>query len=177
MRAINNLQLAIYKKGFTMVELLIVIVTVAVLAVAAINLIDPVGQMQKGRDSQRKSDLAQMQKAIEKYRQDFGTYPVSTKDYKIKAQDSNNSVNWGRSWLPYMEILPKDPSSSRNYVYYSPAFSGGQTYYLYAGLEMDINDPEICHKDGSACDTLPLDTGCGKGVTCNYGVSSPNVSP
>jgi hypothetical protein len=80
-----------------------------------------------------------------------------------------------------MGKLPMDPIAQNTYVYYSPATSNGQTYYLYANLETGGLNPQACNK-GLACLSLlagtagfPTANACG-GV-CNYGVSSANVSP
>jgi prepilin-type N-terminal cleavage/methylation domain-containing protein len=63
-------------KGFTLVELLIVIVIIAVLA--GILFANLVGVRQRARDSQRKADLRQIQAALELYRSDHGSYPIGT---------------------------------------------------------------------------------------------------
>jgi len=133
-------------------------------------------QFQKSRDARRKSDLSQIQKALETYYNDIGQYPESSSDWKIKS-DTNTALNWGSSGWQYIGTLPKDPSGSLNYVYYSPA--GRQSYYLYANLERGVNDPQACNQ-GAACSsavTFELGTKCGvPSATCNYGISSPNVS-
>lgn len=164
-----NSQLSTHQ-GFTLIELLIVIVVIGVLATGAIALVDPVAQFQRARDAQRKSDLSQIQKAIKQYYQDIGAYPQSTVGYKIKALGSENAVDWGNSWLPYMGNLPKDPNDSKSYIYVST----GQAYYIYASLDRGANDRQAC-KGGAKCDNVPGSETCG-GI-CDYGVSSPNVSP
>ncbi len=76
-----------------------------------------------------------------------------------------------------MSVLPKDPTSSKKYVYYSTG-KDGQTYYLYANLDRGGNDSQACFSTGSACSSA-VSSGIGTecGGNCNYGVSSPNVSP
>lgn len=170
--------------GFTLVELLIVIAVIGILAGGIISLVNPVAQFQKANDSRRKADLAQIQKAFETFYQDNGKYPDSSRandsceggsnpcPYRIKGIDANNPIrNWGQSWLPYMGTLPKDPSSSKKYVYNST--SNGQTYCIYASLDREVTITNFgsCFPSGATC-------GTGSGVVaCNYGVSSPNVSP
>jgi len=61
------------EKGFTLIELLIVIVIIGVLATLLMT--NFVGVRQRGRDAQRKSDLRQIQAALELYRADVGQYP------------------------------------------------------------------------------------------------------
>lgn len=141
---------------------MIVIGIIGVLAGAITNIINPVAQFQKANDAKRKSDLSQIQKALETYYNDYGYFP-SAIDYKIAG------INWGTSWGQYM-ILPSDPSTSRNYVYCLGLGASNQSYYLYASLE---KGGPIVENKCNATTTI-----CGTGIpTCNYGVSSPNVSP
>lgn len=153
--------------GFTLIELLIAIAVIGVLAIGIVTLVNPSAQIQKANDSRRKSDLAQIQKALEVYYQDIGTYPpnpTTPRDYRIKGLDGN-TVDWGLSWAPYMATLPKDQNSSKKYVYVST----GQAYYLYAALD----------RESMSLSSVPAGASCGLSLSidCNYGVSSPNVSP
>ncbi len=164
------------KRGFTLIELIVVIGILAVLASGLITIFNPFTQFQKANDAKRKSDLSQIQKSLEVYYQDNGRYPdnPSAADYRIKGLNGN-PVAWGLSWQPYINILPKDPNSTKQYVYYVSPTSNGQGYYLYASLDRGDKDPQVCHADGSKCDNAPIDASCGR--ICNYGISSPNVSP
>jgi prepilin-type N-terminal cleavage/methylation domain-containing protein len=54
-------------KGFTLMELLIVIAILAILSVALVLMLNPAETLRKGRDSQRMSDLATMKTAIGLY--------------------------------------------------------------------------------------------------------------
>lgn len=142
-------------------------------------ILDPLAQFQKANDTKKKSDFSQIQKALEAYYQDFGKYPLSSTAaplYRITVPGSPTSVtiNWGSPWRPYMNLLPKDPTISKNYVYYS----SGQSYWLYASLDRGSKDPQACA--GGQC-SAPLGSGIDMtsacGGVCNFGVSSPNVSP
>ena len=171
------------QRGFTVVELLVVVAILGVLTVAVIAAFRPVEQLQKSRDSRRKSDLSQLQKALEAYAADHnGNYPVTPTtgacQYKIPAEDGDGStcIDWGGSWSNFMKVLPKDPSG-KTYIYYSPSAFNGQTYYLYASLEREDEDLNVCN-NGDECLTVPDSANCGLQTDiCNYGVSSPNVSP
>jgi type II secretion system protein G len=172
--------------GFTLIELIVAIGILGILAVAAIIALDPFAQLQKGNDVRRKSDLAQVQRALETFYQDYGFYPTGNEQtqylmtYMNKTKNPPESVTlqWNSAWQPYMNVLPKDPSSSREYVYYST----GQSYYIYASLDRASNDPKACNR-GNACLSIStngiLSTACGSGASavCNYGVSSPDVTP
>lgn len=63
------------KKGFTLIELLITISIIGILA--ALGFASYSSAQVKARDSQRKSDAAQVQRALELYKSDIKTYPIS----------------------------------------------------------------------------------------------------
>ncbi len=156
--------------------MIIVVGIISILSVAILTIINPLEQLQKANDSKRKSDISQLKNALELYYQDAGVYPPNPgpSDYRIKGLDGN-PVDWGTSWKPFISILPKDPNSSKTYVYFSS--SAGQAYWLYASLDRET-DPSSCN-DGAACSSLSANSiaadACGG--TCNFGLSSPNVSP
>jgi type II secretion system protein G len=169
------------KRGFTLIELVIVIAMLGLFAVAVLAVLNPLGQIQKANDARRKTDLEQVQRALEVYYQDNGSYPSNSSNYRIQVVVAGKTTElpWGSAFLTYMNKLPADPNASHTYVYYSPASSNGQTYYLYASLDRGSKDPQACNS-GSACTTLgvgsfPSATACGG--TCNFGVSSSNVTP
>ena len=138
-------------KGFTLVELVLVVAIMGIMSVGIMLTLNPFAQFQKANDARRKSDLAQIQRALEIYYQDHGQYP--------------SAIAWGTSWQPYMNVVPKDPSSNKNYAYSSV----GQSYFIYASLDKVLSS-EQC-KGASPCNT----NNCGG--TCNFGVSSPDQTP
>lgn len=161
----KNLEIGNSRNGFTLIELLVVIAIVSLLSISLLAILNPFAQIQKTNDARRKADLSQIQKAIESYYQDNGSYPV---------QGAGNTITggtWGASWGIYMNVVPKDPTSTNKYIYVRSA--NGQSYYLYANLERGSKDPQVCNS-GNKCTNAPATT-CG-GV-CNYGVTSADVSP
>ncbi|CAN5158326.1 hypothetical protein BH11PAT1_BH11PAT1_3180 [soil metagenome] len=147
------------KKGFTLIELLVVIAIIGILAAVTLAAIDPFGQFKKARDAQRKSDLKQIQTALELYNQDVGSYP--------------DAVLFDSPWGTYMQKVPQDPEGKS--YYYRKTLSGAG-YQLYTSLDRD-NDPQGCAAIGS-CDLSVTDcTGTVPSALCNYGVSSSNQSP
>jgi prepilin-type N-terminal cleavage/methylation domain-containing protein len=171
--------------GVTLIELIVVIGILAILSVFIITTLNPYAQFLKAQDTRRKSDLGQIQKALEAFYQDNGKYPQTTGStsvagcsyrYCIKTYATPTQIiDWGGNWSPYMQILPKD-TGGRSYVY--DVSSDGQSYWLYASLQRGAKDPQVCNS-GSACShaaTASIVCG-GSSYICNYGVSSPNVSP
>lgn len=131
------------KKGFTLIELLIVI---AIIGVISSIVIANVNQARaKSRDSVRKSDLRQIQLALELYFDAYGGYPSSAwpnVDYKI-----TNSLALEPKMLTYLVKFPKDPNGAdvcynNAYLYVSNIYNDGSSnnakatsYVLYATLE------------------------------------------
>ncbi len=168
-------------RGFTLIELLVVIAVIGILAGAVMAVINPFTQIQKANDTRRKTDLTQIQKALETYYQDNRAYPSSSAAYQIvvKIAGLDTIIDWSGTWMPYMGNLPKDRADpAKKYVYYSN--NNGQTYYLYASLDRGGSDPQAC--SGGICASLTSNgipaNACASGsIICNYGVSSPDVSP
>jgi len=61
--------------GFTMIELLIVIAILGILAVAVLSAINPIEQINRGRDTGSRSDAEQLISAIDRYYAMTGYYP------------------------------------------------------------------------------------------------------
>ena len=90
--------------GFTIVELLIVIVVIGILA--AITIVAYSGIQTRARDSRRSSDIRQIKSALELYKVDNGLYPAA-----CGADDSGCSVSSLAATLvpKYMPSVPQDP--------------------------------------------------------------------
>jgi len=63
------------KKGFTLVELLIVIALIAILSVAVLATINPIEQTNKARDARVQNDAAEVMNAYERYYASLNRYP------------------------------------------------------------------------------------------------------
>ncbi len=114
------------QKAFTLIELLVVIAIISLLS--AIVLPNYMGARERARDAQRKSDLRQIQKALEMYRQDNAQFP---NDNFILA---NLNQEWISGTTVYLNKLPSDPLySDRGYYFKKGAVS--LEYQLAACLE------------------------------------------
>lgn len=146
------------QKGFTIVELLIVIVVIAILA--AITIVAYNGIQQRAKNSQRQQDIKIIAKALELYYTDNGRYPNSTCSLgagcKINGSwNSTADASWSNleaQLVPrYLSKVPQDPQASTSlpaavyggsnydYVMMSPSYCGisssGQGYLLTYRLE------------------------------------------
>ena len=138
--------------GFSLIELLIVIVLIGLLSVIGFGYYQT--YLMKGRDSQRKSDLQNIRSGLEMFRADQNTYPasvISAGKYLIAACDPSSCLtatqcNWNSIWScgttgsVYMQKLPKDPRSGTTPYDYHYTLNGS-TYTLEACLE-NANDPD-----------------------------------
>lgn len=73
--------------GFTMIELLIVITILGILAVAVLSAINPIEQINRGRDTGRQSDAEQLLSAIDRYNAFQGYYP-----WQLNADAPDTSI-------------------------------------------------------------------------------------
>lgn len=115
------------KRGFTLIELLVVIAIIG--SLSALFLPNFMAVREKARDTQRKFDLKQIQKAFEMYKQDQTpeSYPTS-----LPINDSCFSSLAGCTGNIYMSHFPKDPL---NYVYQYSFDNSNLTYTLCGCLE------------------------------------------
>lgn len=94
------------RKGFTLIELLVVIGILGILVITLLATINPIAQLQKANDAHRKSDLESIQRALELYYQDKGTYPPSSGNFKILS--GTTTIAWvvlgSHIWLLFPKI-------------------------------------------------------------------------
>ncbi len=144
-------------KGFTLVELMVVISIIAVLS--TIGLVYYGDFTKNSRDAKRQSDLKLIQSALEDYRADSLNYPYALADPFVSADGSKT----------YLNKLPTDPLSSNPNYQYVPSGTGCASstpvnctsYCLWAQME------KAALTSDSACTTPP------SGFTNPFGVTRP----
>lgn len=104
--------------GFTIVELLIVIVVIAVLA--AISIVAYNGISQRARDSERQSEIKIIEKALGLYFIDNNGYPNCSGGTYVPGQAVGGCglIGLSSALVPkYISVLPVDPKNSGNDIY------------------------------------------------------------
>ena len=116
-------------RGFTLIELLIVVGIIGILA--TLLMVNFIGVRQRARDAQRKTDLRQLQSALELYRADQNSYPNPPLPACKASLCFPAACPVGNTTTVYMKSIPCDPVSSSGYTY----SSDGSSYTLTACLE------------------------------------------
>lgn len=108
------------KRGFTFVELLVVITIIAVLSgVAAVSFTNT---NRRSRDTRRRLDVENIRSALELCRTESGSYPLSV--YNSISCDGET----------YLVSTPKDPKSGAEYSY---GFVSSTSYTITCVLESE----------------------------------------
>lgn len=170
------------KRGFTLAELLIVMMIIAILAVVAS--VSYNSARIKARDSKRISDSQTIGAAVEQYYEVNGEYPNSKNcgtgaTTKIPTTDWCNSklTGTGGQWIKdlntttltdFLSVVPVDPINdaptsatsidSNAYFYYAYSATDTtklQTYYLVMTLEDSNNTFFVQNMQGIAGDSDP----------------------
>jgi len=139
------------RRSFTLIELLIVIAILGILAAAVLVAINPGKRTGQARDAQRKTDLSQIQSALESYFIFNGQYPP------VGCGGNPDCLGWtdqiqgtcGSTQLVdalvlngWLKKVPEDPlaSPSNNYHYFYQK-SSRESYHLGSLLE-NSSDPK-----------------------------------
>ena len=109
------------RNGFTLVELMVVIVIIGLLAtIVALNVL-PSGDT--ARIQKAKADIATIEQGLELYRLQNGTYPTTTQGLGalVTAPAGADAARYQTGG--YIKKLPKDPWG-RDYLYAAPGKHG-----------------------------------------------------
>ncbi|MEK7114749.1 MAG: prepilin-type N-terminal cleavage/methylation domain-containing protein [Patescibacteria group bacterium] len=146
------------RKGFTLVEILIVIFIIGLLS--SIVLVGLGSFRARGRDARRVADLHSLQNGLELYFSKEGIYP-DTNVTSVAGWEvfSDKLINAGIG----VNVVPADPAAPSGRYYEYGVNSDGLNYVLKATLE-DPNNPVLREDiDGNVY-----------GVNCNDSTTSGN---
>lgn len=179
------------QKGFTLIELMLVVLIIGVLSGLMLGVINIPGIQSKSRDAKRIGDIKKVQTALELYFADFRGYPSITSWQNVSTALSAISPT-------YINKIPADPKSGN-----APAgvscFSGKIAYGYYyitntcvgagclsgkyvLGFILEVprsaTDTDLCKSLGNCTGSpAPITCGCsaasGASETYCYGVENP----
>ena len=141
----------------TLFELLVVMAIIGILAGMVMVAVNPIAQLQKGRDAKRKSDIQQIRAALEQYRADKGGYWFWANHYLATC----NSAFTDGANTTYIQSFPCDPKGSTYYNSgnYDYEGSNGISYAIVACLE-NSTDPEGIPSSDAKFPSTAISTGC-----------------
>ena len=137
--------------GFTLIELMVVIVILGILAMYVAPKI--MGRPDEARQVKARMDIASLETTLKLYKLDNGSYPTTDQGLQalVSRPDSgSSSKNWREGGYLEKSTVPKDPWGNE-FVYLSPGAHGDFDIISYGadgvsggeGINRDINNWEI----------------------------------
>ncbi len=132
------------KRGFSLIELLVVVVIISVLAMIIIPKFADSGR--RSKESSLHSDLSQLRSSIANYQADTGYYPTALTDLTATAAPANGVDSTGASqpitasnWHgPYIQTsIPTDPVSNGAFTYTATGPNTGKIVSSATGNGLD----------------------------------------
>jgi general secretion pathway protein G len=105
-------------KGFTLIEIMVVIVILGVLATLVVPRI--MGRPDEARAAAAKNDVRQVMNALKMYQLDNGKFPATDQGLAALVTRPTNGAS---NWKGYLEKLPVDPWG-KPYQYLNPGIKG-----------------------------------------------------
>lgn len=151
------------KSGFTIVELLIVIVVIAILA--AITTTAYNGVSARANDARRTSDANAIVKALNIYNTTLGSYPLPTSangSWEMSAEDTPQDFIESLKDQKIISTVPVDPvntSASASYYYYRYGAgsygcdAGRGAYFVFGVKDLQSSAGASSQSPGWACPT------------------------
>lgn len=124
-----------HSRGFTIVELLIVVVVIAILA--AITIVAYNGIQGRARDSQRVSDLKTIVKALEVYKATNGSYPNATPTANASGWEVSTTGTAATTFIAALvspngiSKVPVDPVNTGDPANLNPSRGSNLNEYFY----------------------------------------------
>ncbi|MEI6842892.1 MAG: prepilin-type N-terminal cleavage/methylation domain-containing protein [bacterium] len=147
-----------FNKGFSLIELLVVISLISALAGIIVSYTYTAGQ--KSRDTQRKQNMDQLVKGINMYFADNGTLPRSGTTCAT-VSDAGSTATFVSNMLPYMKTMTYDPNKK-----------GATGDYAFQIINSANGKFRVCAQMEQASagnsGATDLSSGCAGGVSYNY---------
>lgn len=176
----------VQNRGFTLVELLVVIAIIAILAAVVVLIINPLELTRRGRDAARLADLANLQNAINvAVQESTGSGAVTVLCQETETYPCNGSSNTGTrtsngtGWVKVdlsslksvsVATLPVDPVNSTTYHYTYCA--NDDTWEINTVLESDQQSGKMSTEGGNEANRYEVGSSLAlialSGGSCTY---------
>lgn len=120
-------------KGYTLIELMIVIGVIAFLAVLVSSYLR--SQIYKSYDARRKAEIKRISIAVEEYEKDNNCYPLP----------SAVSCTIGTGLRPYIDKIPCDPVTGASYMYEHEDSQCPRWYKIYTVLDNETDGDYVAN--------------------------------
>ncbi len=160
--------------GFTFIELLVVITTIAILAAVVLLIVKPTELVKQGRDHQRVFDLADLERAITAVTAESGSIPTilcanttspcsGDSRPETPANKYPNGTGWVKVNLSQQKVftspvLPVDPLNNEIYHYTYSTNATGDKWEINAKFESQKYSDEMKSDGGNADDKYEVGT-------------------
>ena len=116
------------RRGFTLIEILVVIAIIATLATAVVMSIGSAPD--EAKVARVQSDINVMESALERYRLDMGRYPEEEEGLAVLVTEPETEE--ASAWKgPYLKRLQKDPWKN-DYVYVVPGENNPASFDIFS---------------------------------------------
>lgn len=116
------------RRGFTLVEMILVLVILATLA--AIVIPKFTGRSEQARDAAARTQMASISTALDAFEVDMGYYPTTSDGLALLLEPPQNATSWKGPYLK--QVVPNDPWGFP-YVYEFPGKNNTRGYDLISG--------------------------------------------
>lgn len=166
------------EKGYTLVELLLVMAILAIMMVISVMTLNSMGLMGRGNDTRRKNDLKKIKTAFEEYFSDRGNYPTyDLKAGQVGVAQLMDKANCGsKVFEPWLSTWPCDPNGNPYYISVEPPKDGVDEPHWFKVLAKLENESDKGIPENWGGNTVHYGNGEYSADQVNYGVSSTNVN-
>lgn len=114
------------RRGFTLIELMLVLVILAVLAAVVVPKFS--NRSEQARETAAKTDVSVIEGALDQFEVDNGRYPDNNEGLRALVEQPAGLQNWHG---PYVKRLNNDPWGNA-YIYRYPGTHNPNSYDLYS---------------------------------------------